>query len=134
MEEQDIVDNIENIDYLLEKDQMSIEIENQKLEIDGFYESKIEFKPTYKLVPGSETYDYKNKPPGWTDRILYKSRGNIVLINEEYGTIEGTNCSDHRPVYAVFKIGLENENKDEGKEDYNSNNSSSTQSKVCAIY
>jgi hypothetical protein len=89
-------------------DQMSLEIKKGKMDINGFTEDRINFRPTYKHDPGHNTYSYDTdgKNPGWTDRILFKRR------DEEYSQIKAIKydsimdicLSDHKPVYAVFEI------------------------------
>lgn len=86
---------------LFEKDQL-----NQQMiagEVFPYYnEMEINFAPTYKFDPGTQTYDTSEKMriPAWTDRIL--SRGE-VLKQSTYGCAEDIIFSDHRPVYATFK-------------------------------
>lgn len=60
------------IDDLLRYDQLNKEIKENKLNIDGLIEEKINFHPTYKFFAGTNEYCYGkgNKLPGWTDRIL----------------------------------------------------------------
>ena len=61
------------------------------------------FMPTYKFKEFSNEYDY-SRIPGWTDRILYKSKNLYDIMLCEYSSITDINISDHKPVYAVFKI------------------------------
>ena len=43
---------------------------------EGYDEGPLEFAPTYKFDPMSDTYDTSDKArvPAWTDRILFRSR------------------------------------------------------------
>ena len=59
--------------------------------------------PTYKYKENSNEYDY-SRIPGWTDRILYKSKKYYDIMLCEYSSINNINLSDHKPVYAIFKI------------------------------
>lgn len=70
----------------------------------GFSEGFLDFAPTFKFNAGSSEYDtsQKNRIPSWTDRIIYKSRNILKLIN--YDSINSTFNSDHRPVYAQFTL------------------------------
>jgi len=43
----------------------------------GFEEGKIEFAPTYKIQSNSNYYE-RSRIPGWTDRIIYSSKHNII--------------------------------------------------------
>ena len=39
----------------------------------GFEEGALQFRPTYRVVVGSDAYDPK-RCPAWTDRVLWKHR------------------------------------------------------------
>lgn len=67
-------------------------------------EGALDFDPTFKYDMFSLEYDTskKNRIPGWCDRILWLRAPNC--IQEGYDRAE-YNCSDHRPVYAIFSIG-----------------------------
>jgi hypothetical protein len=69
----------------------------------GLAEGKITFLPTFKFDKDSNDYDtsHKQRIPAWTDRILYKPVGTRVL---EYKSEESCTHSDHRPVYATFRV------------------------------
>jgi hypothetical protein len=101
-----------DIDSLFEYDQLNIEINKKRLNINGFREGLLTHKPTYKY----KGCDYNLiKIPGWTDRILFKAKENITLYS--YTSIDQNNSSDHKPVYASMKFSLnsESENFDENK-------------------
>lgn len=73
---------------------------------NNFYflpEPPLHFKPTYKLDRNSDEYDTgpKKRIPAWTDRILYVNKGISCLAYNSDPTLR---TSDHRPVYASFKI------------------------------
>ena len=77
----------------------------------GIYEineHKIKFLPTYKYIKGKKLYNVSKRIPSWTDRILYKRNKDIRCLF--YNKID-LNISDHRPVYALFEIEMENNDK-----------------------
>ena len=102
-------DNIEEImnkknpEILWEKDQFRKEIKKEHELKEGI----INFMPTYKYKDDSDEYDYERKP-GWTDRILYKSKKMYDIMLCEYSCLQNVHLSDHRPVYAIFKINFKN--------------------------
>jgi hypothetical protein len=71
-----------------------------------FAEGKITFPPTFKFDKGTKDYDtsHKQRIPAWTDRILFKPSGVRVL---EYSSVEDATHSDHRPVYASFRVSMQ---------------------------
>ncbi|CAK7897573.1 phosphatidylinositol 4,5-bisphosphate 5-phosphatase Inp51p [[Candida] anglica] len=97
---------IEKEEYgkLFEYDQL-----NQQMAIGEsfpfFDEMEIKFAPTYKFDNGTKTYDTSEKQriPAWTDRILSMSRNKLVK-QVAYDSAAELLFSDHRPVYAVFKV------------------------------
>ena len=66
--------------------------------------------PTYKYKDFSNEFDY-SRIPGWTDRILYKSKEYYDIMLCEYSSINNISISDHKPVYAIFKINFNNHEK-----------------------
>jgi len=72
----------------------------------GFAEGKIKFPPTFKFDKGTKDYDtsHKQRIPAWTDRVLFKPYGVRVL---EYTSVEDATHSDHRPVFAQFRVNME---------------------------
>lgn len=69
-----------------------------------FTEAKITFRPTYKFNVNSDEYDSgpKKRLPSWTDRILYVAQPNLECLS--YHSDTTLKISDHKPVYAAFKI------------------------------
>ena len=63
--------------------------------------------PTYKFKEKNNEYDYE-RVPGWTDRILFKSKKMYDIMLCEYNSIENILLSDHKPVFAIFKINFKN--------------------------
>jgi hypothetical protein len=66
--------------------------------------------------------------PSYTDRILWKPSCNIELL--EYDSVDAVKSSDHRPVFATFKVKvLQRAHDDESKlQKYDQSGS-----KACAI-
>ncbi|XP_058459082.1 inositol polyphosphate 5-phosphatase OCRL [Malaya genurostris] len=77
-----------------------------------YKEGKILFAPTYKYNPGTDDWDSseKSRCPAWCDRILWKGSRTELL---KYDSVMQLRRSDHKPVYAVFK--MEVETKDDQK-------------------
>lgn len=101
-----------NYDKLLEYDQL---LNDNLADINvgkDYLEGKITFMPTYKFLKDENDYNFE-RIPGWTDRILYKAReiNDISLL--EYNVNASIKISDHRPVYAVFKIKISDKEKDD---------------------
>nr|ADD09593.1 bristled-like protein [Trifolium repens] len=96
-------------DTLLEKDQLNIERDAGRV-FSGFKEGRIVFAPTYKYSHNSDSYagetvksKKKRRTPAWCDRILWRGRS-----IEQLSYIRGeSRFSDHRPVCAVFSVGVE---------------------------
>lgn len=71
-------------------------------------EHSINFLPTYKYIIGYNCYNVSKRIPSWTDRILFKKNRNIKCLC--YNKID-VNYSDHKPVYALFEINLQDNKK-----------------------
>ncbi|KAH3686308.1 hypothetical protein WICPIJ_002670 [Wickerhamomyces pijperi] len=99
---------IELGDYsrLLDHDQL-IKGMNQNRTFQFFQELDINFAPTYKFDKGTDNYDSSEKQriPAWTDRIVVAHRGNRIK-QLSYQSAPEIKLSDHKPVYAVFKVGV----------------------------
>ena len=69
-------------------------------------EGEITFPPTFKYDKNSEDFDtsHKQRIPAWTDRVLFKPWGTRIL---EYKSVHDSRHSDHRPVYASFRVNTE---------------------------
>ena len=113
MDVKDIEKYIKNNDYetLLEKDQLYNSLMKKDLDLDDFFEGRITFMPTYKFIDGTNEYDTEERIPGWTDRILYRSSNLNDVILCKYSSISDIVLSDHKPVYAIFKINFNNNNR-----------------------
>ena len=106
-----------DIESLLEKDQLYTSIRTKEIELDDFYEGQIHFLPTYKFQDGTSEYDYNERIPGWTDRILYRANNLSDVILCKYSAIFDAKTSDHKPVYAIFKINFNSDEKNKEKFD-----------------
>jgi endonuclease/exonuclease/phosphatase family metal-dependent hydrolase len=115
LEPEDALEYILNDDLhvLSEYDQLNDEIIKNKLEINSFLEGPLVFNPTYKYFTGqteADKYEISKRIPGWTDRILYKSKENNLSLCK-YHSLDGTFTSDHKPVYAVFEYNFRTTSK-----------------------
>lgn len=71
----------------------------------GFIEGAIEFPPTYKFLKNQPKYDLiSGRNPGWTDRIIYKSKVSSALEQVCYDAVSNLYWSDHRPVFSQFDV------------------------------
>ena len=104
-----------DIETLLVKDQLSASIRSKEIEMDDFFEGQINFLPTYKFQDGTDNYDYNERVPGWTDRILYRANNLSDVILCKYSAIFEAKTSDHKPVYAIFKINFNSHEKNKEK-------------------
>ncbi|KZC11581.1 PREDICTED: 72 kDa inositol polyphosphate 5-phosphatase isoform X1 [Dufourea novaeangliae] len=106
----------------LRKDQLRATL-NEGSVLRGFEEAPITFPPTYKYDPGTQNFDSssKQRTPAYTDRILFKGKGNtrgyIRRVSHEstnsykdgvieclvYDSVPSICTSDHKPVWGVFK-------------------------------
>lgn len=93
-----------NYTTLLEHDQLS-KVMNQNKSFQFFQEMDINFPPTYKFDKGTDNYDTseKHRIPAWTDRIVVAHKGN-QLKQLGYNWAPEIKLSDHKPVYAIFKV------------------------------
>ena len=104
----DVLCRHKQFDIMLQNDQLNIARDYAQVFEDGFVESAITFAPTYKYDLHCDEYDTSAKAriPSWTDRILYKQRerGGTLVTSLKYDAIAKLKISDHRPVFASFKI------------------------------
>ena len=104
-----------DIETMLEKDQLYTSIRSKEIMMNDFYEGQIRFPPTYKFQDGTSDYDYNERVPGWTDRILYRANNLNDVILCKYSAIFYAKTSDHKPVYAIFKLNFNNHEKNKEK-------------------
>ncbi|KAI1614313.1 inositol-1,4,5-trisphosphate 5-phosphatase [Exophiala viscosa] len=103
---------------LYENDQLNIQMVVGAC-FNFYREGRVKFLPTYKYDIGTDQFDSSDKQriPAWTDRILWKvnHKGNLVQGGEvlgtqmkqlEYDSVMSLRFSDHRPVYAIFEMGI----------------------------
>ena len=71
-----------------------------------FKEPPIDFKPTYKFDPKTNSWDSseKNTAPAWCDRILYYCDDMGHIKNLSYLSHPEMIISDHKPVSATFEL------------------------------
>ena len=102
-------------DYLmfLNYDQLKNEKNLQRLNLLGFIEGTISFRPTFKYWNNTSKFQYLDthdidQAPAWTDRILYKKNetGNNILDvkQDKYDSMHHIEMSDHKPVYSYFTL------------------------------
>ncbi|KAL4196065.1 hypothetical protein AMTRI_Chr04g244180 [Amborella trichopoda] len=94
---------------LHENDQLRVEMGEGRV-FEGWKEGRIDFAPTYKYYPFSDSYfgsnskmGEKRRAPAWCDRILWYGEG---LEQKGYERGE-SRLSDHRPVRATFMADVE---------------------------
>ena len=68
-----------------------------------FREPAIDFKPTYKFDPSTNSWDF-SEAPAWCDRILYYSKDEATIRNMSYLCHPEMIISDHKPVSATFEL------------------------------
>ncbi|KAI3413840.1 hypothetical protein GPALN_011319 [Globodera pallida] len=71
---------------------------------DEYTEAEIGFKPTYRILIGSDDYD-PDRTPSWCDRILC-SGDNEVFRFVNYSSCRSMTLSDHFPVSAQFELDI----------------------------
>ena len=97
----------------LNYDQLKYEKNIKRLNMNGFKEGEINFKPTFKYWNNTNNYQYIDthkidQAPAWTDRILYKKNEtckNILDVRQDkYDSMQDIIMSDHKPVYSYFTL------------------------------
>jgi len=94
-----------NIKDLWQYDQLTKLMSSDTI-FEGFEEGQLSFAPTYKYDKGTSTFDTskKQRKPAWTDRILWKVKGDSSMAQLSYDSIPSYTQSDHKPVYSEFYI------------------------------
>jgi len=69
--------------------------------------------------------------PSYTDRILWKASSAIELLR--YDSVESVKSSDHRPVYATFKVKIKQRSAGDDAKLRKFVMGTSSGSKACAI-
>ena len=109
---EEVINNVKNMNlkYLFNYDQLNIITKMYKNKYFKIDEGEINFNPTYKYEKNLNCYikdtDKKQRIPSWCDRIIFKKENKehenqIQII--EYDT-SNVFYSDHRPVFALFKL------------------------------
>ena len=97
----------------LNYDQLKYENNINRLNMNGFKEGEINFKPTFKYWNNTDNFQYLDthkidQAPAWTDRILYKKNDtctNILDVRQDkYDSMHEIKMSDHKPVYSYFTL------------------------------
>ena len=101
-----------DLEQLRARDQLNVERAAQRA-FCGFYEGALSFRPTYKFQAGTNLYeqrpDKKLRAPAWCDRILWRCSSDIdpkYLRQLYYGSVDELLLSDHKPVHALFEVGV----------------------------
>ena len=99
--------------FFLTYDQLKNEKDINRLNLCGFKEGEINFKPTFKYWNNTNNYQYidthkVDQAPAWTDRILFKKNEtctNILDVKQDkYDSMQNIIMSDHKPVYSYFTL------------------------------
>ena len=92
-------------EILLNNDQFRMQVKQRKIFV-GYEEGPINFVPTYKYDLGTDNWDSSEKArtPSWTDRILWKAKGNSISL-KSYQSHMSLKISDHKPVSAIMNAG-----------------------------
>jgi hypothetical protein len=89
----------------MKHDQLIKEISSGSI-LSGFKEGKLNFKPTFKLELGSESYTIeKQRTPSYCDRILCKSLPGTQIEQLYYKSVPSIGTSDHKPVISIYELG-----------------------------
>ncbi|XP_063713235.1 phosphatidylinositol 4,5-bisphosphate 5-phosphatase A-like isoform X2 [Symsagittifera roscoffensis] len=104
------------LQHLLNHDQLNFSIASGR-SFSPFQEGEICFPPTYKFNVGTQDYDTseKKRKPAWCDRILWRDKPQLLIRGEgpgvrclKYSSIASCCASDHKPVYGVYEVLLQN--------------------------
>ena len=97
----------------LNYDQLKNEKNLKRLNLLGFNEGEIYFKPTFKYWNNTSNFQYIDthdidQAPAWTDRILYKKnitkRNYLDVKQDKYDSMHNIEMSDHKPVFSYFTL------------------------------
>lgn len=119
-------------EVMLKNDQLILNKDNGLI-FQNMVEAPLNFKPTYKYDVNSDEYDtgIKRRIPAWTDRILFKPEGLECL---QYDCESNLRTSDHRPVFATFKVSFDiNSQQNDINDDFDNKPQFVSESSVCRI-
>ncbi|KAH9491544.1 hypothetical protein Btru_030906 [Bulinus truncatus] len=90
---------------LIAEDQLYRQLQANSEIFRGFEEGFPDFNPTYKFDSGTDNYDSseKNRVPAYCDRILWRGPGVKQWRYESHPQLK---ISDHKPVSALFDVGI----------------------------
>ena len=97
----------------LNYDQLTYENNVRRLNLYGFKEGQIYFRPTFKYWNNTNDYQYIDthnidQAPAWTDRILFKKNETSINIldvhQDKYDSMPDIIMSDHKPVFSYFTL------------------------------
>ncbi|XP_075266061.1 inositol polyphosphate 5-phosphatase K-like isoform X2 [Convolutriloba macropyga] len=103
-------------DELLKQDQLKFSMASGR-SFSPFQEGDITFAPSYKYNVGTQEFDSseKKRKPAWCDRILWRDKPKFRIHGHDpgvsclkYTSIRDCCASDHKPVYGVYQVRLEN--------------------------
>lgn len=83
----------------------------------GFVEMPIEFPPTYKYTPFTDTLVFNDRVPSYTDRILFRPpgpslRSSSALRCTLYDSARLCQSSDHKPIMALLEWCIDHHDAD----------------------
>ncbi|KAL1285023.1 Phosphatidylinositol polyphosphate 5-phosphatase type IV [Trichinella pseudospiralis] len=99
-----------DVPQLIKRDQLLSAMKQGQL-LSKFHECPIEFLPSYKFIIGTSDYSIQFRLPAYTDRILFKKKesDNNFMECLNYNTAYNICSSDHKPVFAHFKVHVQPE-------------------------
>ncbi|TDG42358.1 hypothetical protein AWZ03_011212 [Drosophila navojoa] len=100
----------QTFELMLQYDQLRTEMSYERC-FKGYTEGEIKFAPTYKYDVGTDTYDTgeKQRAPAYCDRVLWKGK---LIEQLEYNGVMEIRESDHKPVYAIFRVKIKTRDDD----------------------
>ncbi|KRZ32075.1 72 kDa inositol polyphosphate 5-phosphatase, partial [Trichinella pseudospiralis] len=106
-----------DVPQLIKRDQLLSAMKQGQL-LSKFHECPIEFLPSYKFIIGTSDYSIQFRLPAYTDRILFKKKesDNNFMECLNYNTAYNICSSDHKPVFAHFKVHVQPEIQDYGRQ------------------
>ncbi|XGW26636.1 hypothetical protein V3C99_007330 [Haemonchus contortus] len=94
--------NTRDIEHTMQNDELGI-VRQKELAFSEFTEAPVTFAPTHKFEVGTNDY-VPNRIPSFTDRVLYWTKQANWIECTAYNCIQKPSQSDHRPVYAIFRL------------------------------